>query len=326
MSSSSAATAEEEERRPSTRSPASTNPSTIPSPSTSSPTLHILLDAGYGIPRETRPRQEKIYAISKQISNFLTWQLEESSRKQHPNNLQISPVTVFGFGKDKTMKNEIMKRLKILLKDTTTATTTTTNTTADEENNEGGCQDDSNDEENNAAAAAAYVSDTVSDSAGLSIPGLPKHLSFARDDDEEHTTELLNDAVYLSPDAPTGLNPCGAPPQKVIVGLLIDRRVQLNRSLQRSEKLNLEAKHWPLLDTLVLKSNDDEQEEEKLHFHKNEPLNVDTILEALQQWDWNCKISGGEVVLDGDDTPFINASFQAFRHHAERHPSRPIHR
>ena len=320
MSASLAATAEEEERRPSpSPSPALTHSST-PTPSTnpltSSPTLHILLDAGYGIPRETRPRQEKIYAISKQISNFLTWQLEESSRKQHPNNLQISPVTVFGFGKDNTMKNEIMKRLKILLKETVTATTTTSkNTTVNEENNdEGCCKDDSNDEENN--------------------DGLPRHLSFSNDDDneEEHTKMLLNDAIYLSPDAPTALNPCGSPPTKVIVGLLIDRRVQLNRSLQRSEKLNLEAKHWPLLDTLILRSSNDEanqHEQQQMRFHKNEPLNVDTILEALQQWDWNCKISkskGGEVVLDGDDTPFINASLQAFRHHTERHPSRPIHR
>ena len=246
--------------------------------------LHILLDGGYGIPRESRPRQEKVFAISKQIANFLTWQRQQQERRKDSlteKTGDLAPVTVIGCT-DEDMKTAILERLRFLLQS---------------DDNVVGAND----------ADAAIIEATDNDATV--VKGLPSHFSFARD--EEHEMELLEDSVYLSPDAPMALNPSQAPPGKVIVGLLIDRRVQINRSLHRSEKLNLVAKRWPM-DVLS-----DE-------YHPQEPLNVDTILEALQQWTWNIDSDKtGEVE---DDTAFVRASLQAFRHHAERHPARPKHR
>ena len=245
--------------------------------------LHILLDGGYGIPREARPRQEKVFAISKQIANFLTWQQQQRGRQGSLTDKtgELAPVTVIGCTDD-DMKTAILERLRFLL--------------VSAESVEGANDVD--------AGLVEADDDDVAD-----VEGLPSHFSFARD--EEHEMELLEDAVYLSPDAPMTLNPSQAPPGKVIVGLLIDRRVQINRSLYRSEKLNLVARRWPM-DVLS-----DE-------YHPQEPLNVDTILEALQQWTWNSDADKtGDVE---DDTAFVEASMQAFRHHAERHPARPKHR
>jgi len=82
------------------------------------PALHLLLDAGYGIPREIRPRQEKILAIAKQIANFLEWQQQTSSSfatsKTETTNLLLAPVTVIGC-KDEEMKAALIDRLESLL-------------------------------------------------------------------------------------------------------------------------------------------------------------------------------------------------------------------
>ena len=253
------------------------------------PPLHLLLDAGYGVPRESGPRQEKILAIAKQIANFLLWQ--QKQQEQHSSAAAcLSPVTVIGCT-DVSMKHALKERLQKLL-------------LLGEELDHKPKDDDNPDK----------------------IHVLPPNFAFANSSEEEK--ELLQDAIYLSPDAPSTLNPSTPPPNKVIVGLLIDRRVQINRSWQRAQLLQLEAKRWPMeyLNDADNNNNDDEEYMDLYHHHAQEPLNVDTILEALQQWSWNCSSSGQEQLMVQDDTPFRNASLQAFRHHAQRHPARPKHR
>ena len=51
----------------------------------------IICDAGYGLPHQARPRKEKISAISKQLYNFITWQM-----KNHDTKRQFARVKVVG--------------------------------------------------------------------------------------------------------------------------------------------------------------------------------------------------------------------------------------
>jgi hypothetical protein len=77
--------------------------------------------------------------------------------------------------------------------------------------------------------------------------------------------------IYLSPDSNDSIDPCKVPASVVIVGMLIDRRVQPNRSKERASDLNILSQRWPL-DQCFAKID------------PNEPLNVDCILEGMQQW------------------------------------------
>lgn len=115
----------------------------------------------------------------------------------------------------------------------------------------------------------------------------------------------LQDSVYLSPDAEDVLDPNVSPPDRVIVGLLIDRRVQLNRSKDRATKLELPAVRLPL---------------ENFNVDKSEPLNVDCILSAMQLWWQNCEIKGASSEC------FLHSMEQAFEEHCQRHPNRPLHK
>jgi hypothetical protein len=125
---------------------------------------------------------------------------------------------------------------------------------------------------------------------------LPEHVEFS--------TEPLNDlagAMYLSPDAPLVLEPSTDPPSVVIVGMLIDRRVQVDRSHRRANALQIPSARLAL---------------EHFNINDHEPLNVDVCMEVMQQWWWNG--SGSE--------PYMRAAEQALRHHVERHPNRPLHK
>mmetsp|Transcript_17120 Transcript_17120/g.35358 ORF Transcript_17120/g.35358 Transcript_17120/m.35358 type:complete len:287 (-) Transcript_17120:306-1166(-) len=147
-------------------------------------------------------------------------------------------------------------------------------------------------------------------------------------------TTTTPDCCYLSPDAEQSLNPAEAPPRIAIVGLLIDRRVQPNRSRDRAANLatntniTIAARRWPL-------------EECFDEIDPCEPLNVDCVLEGMQQWWWNRANYTRNVVhgssskesksndttsmlLDNKET-FVQAVAQAIEHHAQRHPSRPLH-
>ena len=124
------------------------------------------------------------------------------------------------------------------------------------------------------------------------------------------SSSFMNDVAvtYLSPDAKWTLDIKSDPPRVVIIGMLIDRRPQPLRSIQRATKLRIPAVRWPL-----------EVVSDVLNCH--EPLNVDCIMEGMQQWYWNVENSNDR---DGSKC-FQDAAIQALTHHQQRHPGRPKH-
>ena len=146
----------------------------------------------------------------------------------------------------------------------------------------------------------------------MKIPSLPDHVKFSCESLQNYlsnngSTGVASTAVYLSPDADESMDPTKLPPQIAVVGLLIDRRIQPNRSKNRASKLNIVAKRWRL-------------EECFAGISPCEPLNVDCIMEGMQQWWWNC-----HRMKQGSKEFFVQAASQAIDHHAKRHPSRPLH-
>jgi hypothetical protein len=193
----------------------------------------------YGLPKEEKPRKEKILAISKQIVNALEFQMAHSDKK---------PADLVLVGCNEEAREVLLDRMKKLW--------------------------------------------TKSQDASF-----PDHLIFSK--------EPLS-GIYLSPDAPTALDPCQPPPVTVVVGLIIDRRIQVGRSLERAKALGLKAARWPL---------------DNFNLPKDEPLNVDTVLQGMQQWYWNCSESGSS-----SRECFEAAARQALQDHQRRHPQRPQHK
>jgi hypothetical protein len=219
----------------------------------------LICDAGYGFPKEKRPKKEKVNAVASQLSNFLAWQIRQ--RESGGSREQMAEVRVVGCPDEATrsiLENKIAENLK--------------------------------------------------------VTRLPSHLTLSCETLEEMLgthdigdSESSGPPVYLSPDADGSLDPLRRPPPNVVVGLLIDRRVQPNRSKERASKLNVTAKRWPLEECFV-------------EISPNEPLNVDCVLEGMQQWWWNCS-----AMKPGGKEAFIHAASQAIERHARRHPSRPLH-
>lgn len=136
------------------------------------------------------------------------------------------------------------------------------------------------------------------------------------------------DLVYLSPDASNTLSATSPPPRIVIVGMLIDRRVTADRSRARAEgTLNLRAAKLPM-DELNVRG-----------LTSREPLNVDTVMELMQRWWWNCdgmerqqeewdkkaNGSGDESRSGAYRKCFIEAAAWAMKTQRERHPNRTVH-
>ena len=142
--------------------------------------------------------------------------------------------------------------------------------------------------------------------------------------------------VYLSPDASHTLSSTRPPPRIVIIGMLIDRRITTDRSRIRAEEtLNIKAVKLPL----------DELNTKELTSH--EPLNVDTCMELMQRWWWNCdqlvlpkkeqeeqkEQSNNEDNNDEEEESrdiiyrkcFIDAAARAMKTQRERHPNRTVH-
>jgi hypothetical protein len=213
----------------------------------------LLCDAGYALPREARPRKEKILAIARQMVNFIEWQ-EEQAAASSSDQQQLAKIQVVGCNDEATCK-ALQERTQAL----------------------------------------------------LGVSALPTHVTFTCDALDTVCNET-EEAVYLSPDAPESMDLVETPPNVVIVGLLIDRRVQPNRSQERATKLTIKSKRWPLEQCFA-------------NIDRNEPLNVDTIMEGMQQWWWNCAEDSGVLGKDR----FIEASADALERHARRHPSRPMH-
>lgn len=244
----------------------------VTSKSNSRPRI-LICDAGYGLPREARPRKEKILAIARQLVNFIEWQVQSQ-------NQPFAQVQVVACP-DESVCTLLRERTLELLQ----------------------------------------------------TKELPSHVSFGCQSLEEACQDAQprkSSIVYLSPDAEQALDISEAPPRVVIIGLLIDRKVQPNKSKERAANFVqvLVTKRWPL-------------EECFAEISAHEPLNVDCIMEGMQQWWWNDDSSA--ITADDDEAPakastsntttkisrqretFVHAAAQAIQHHAERHPSRPVH-
>lgn len=155
--------------------------------------------------------------------------------------------------------------------------------------------------------------------------------------------------VYLSPDAQDVLDvDSSTPPHTVIVGLIIDRNVQLNRSLNRASSLDIPSARWLLEECIrdVISNDEDSadghaEQDTMAIMNQNEPLNVDCILEGMQQWYWNVEqheqqqenhnTSNGATTTTDQATSrnqsspssyrqcFVDAATQAVKNHRKRH-------
>jgi len=197
----------------------------------------LVLDAGYGFPREKKVRKEKLNAISSQLSNFLIWQTN-LSKEDH----QYAIVRLVGCPDEKTkefLENRTIENMK----------KASTSSKLDSWKN-----------------LPSHVSITCE-----TLEQCLENLATTRTAEEITTAANENNCepVYLSPDASESLDPSSRPPDISIVGLLIDRRVQPNRSKSRAKNIGIVARRWPL-------------EECFAEIDSNEPLNVDCILEGMQ--------------------------------------------
>ena len=244
-------------------------PNTVTETSDRSTPPTILCDFGYGLPKEARPRKEKLLAIARQLVNFLHWQ---GKQKHNPTNCtnECCLVKVVACDEPELLEQRMLQLWT----------------------NE---KDDSHKDNKTKQRLPE----------NFSISNKPLEAFCSTDGDG---TSAL--PVYLSPDAPTVLDPSEYPPKCTVVGLIIDRRtIQVNRSVQRANKLELPTARWSL-----------DCVSDVLDPH--EPLNVDCVLEGMQQWHWNTHSSNS----DTSEQHYQSAVIGALKRHQERHPERPQHK
>lgn len=262
----------------------------------------LMCDAGYGFPREARPRREKLLAIARQLVHFIQWQ----QQLQQQQSLPLSPLQVVACPNE-TIQQALEQRTCELLQ---------TNTLPNH---------------------VTFSCQSLEDARHKVFLSLSPQEEEENNNKDNEYTSTTNHVVYLSPDAQEALSSVELPPRIIIVGLLIDRRVQLNRSLQRAQQAftsedstttttttttttinssqnmgGVLTKRWPL------------KELGFVNIHGNEPLNVDCVLEGMQQWWWN--ILQQDKNNNNRKECLAKAIEQAIQHHANRHPSRPVHR
>jgi hypothetical protein len=124
--------------------------------------------------------------------------------------------------------------------------------------------------------------------------------------------------VYLSPDASNKLNPKEIPPSIIIIGMLVDRKVQSNRSKSRAEQIIMTMQQ----EQQEKLQQKDEQDNNKVmiiegkssttsffdcaqlpldilnvrDLGSDEALNIDTVLEMVQRWWYNSINSASSAV------------------------------
>ena len=128
--------------------------------------------------------------------------------------------------------------------------------------------------------------------------------------------------AYLSPDADESIPANQTPPMHVIVGMLVDRKVQPNRSKSRAEsiQINNDKQHYMSIEPkqLPLKALNVSD------LSQDEPLNIDTVMEMMERWWINAKYRDGS-----SDSKrilcFRDAAARSLLTHRQRHPNRTIH-
>ena len=319
--------------------------------STNAPTL--LCDAWYGFPTQKRPRRERINAVSRQISNFLEWRLRHIQHKlplhhQSTSSLtQVGDVALHGVGAMLKIPccvaflgaiddaravqhrvNDLSRQgqlLSPLLNDTG--------------NHSEDCNNDCDNESRGQADAdgggdAILFQPDVTIQAYLDRRRRNMQQLQANDDVDINIDDAsTNDtAIYLSPDASYTLPITCRPPRIVILGMLVDRQTVANRSQQRAENvLGMKAAQLSLKELNVS------------GLYSNEPLNVDTVMELMQRWWWNCDelevklqqqqqhlqrqccVNDVKVIDDAYRKCFLDAAAWALKSHRDRHPNRTLH-
>jgi hypothetical protein len=298
----------------------------------------LVCDAGYGFPREARPRREKLLAIARQLANFLQWQ----EQQQLANNAHALALCQVVGCPDESIRSTLeVRTLELLQQDQLPAHV------------EFSCQ-----------SLEEYCQSCVAASSeGAVSPGEEATLGHDNCKALEPPRNNNNTVVYLSPDADTSLDSNQPPPTVMIIGLLVDRKVQRNRSKDRATALQITQKRLPLDEFLLVEEEEDDDDNNNtknnqsdnpapatttIALDRHEPLNIDCILEVIQQWWWNCaqikeQAAHNTTHPDGHDGNgigskdrlhnrsgllhecFVQATSQAMDHHSERHPARPIH-
>ena len=250
----------------------------------------IVCDAWYGLPTQKRPRRERVNAVARQLRNFEQSSLLQSTSHSSEQSRGIRVVLV-GKGPDVKVIGERLDKLR-------------------EEDN---CKGERKEE---LIACKVELWPNVSVEEACRIVN-----KYALDCGSE-----ANRPIYLSPDADKTLDPRKPPPRTVVVGMLIDRRVQPNRSNERANSIEITAARLPM----------DELNVEGLE--TNEALNVDTVLEMIVCW-WD-NVDGLAAACDNGNNKqkkevekqeemlrrcFVNAASAAMVSHEDRHPNRAIH-
>jgi hypothetical protein len=282
----------------------------------------IICDAWYGFPAEKRPRKERILAVSKQIYNFLRWRCEFNTLRQ-------------GQRKNVSSAEEYSSYIAVIGK------VDDVNAIHDRVNNLFGSKDEGqslHDVRANPLAKCAYLPGVTLEEI---VSGRHHDLFSQAVSDTEEESEVVThrpqhgykeSIVYLSPDADERLDPFQAPPRIVVVGMLVDRKVQPNRSKLRAQEFNdqstnkeggsddknvrMQLRRLPMDNLRVVDLKDDE------------PLNIDTVMEIMERW-WGYIGERKFKTLDqdqpGDSRPFADAAIRALHSHRKRHPNRTIH-
>lgn len=253
----------------------------------------IICDAWYGFPKEGRPRKERILAVSKQIHNFTSWRSNYMKEKTQNRGSQ---VFVIGEASDVECINERVIELE----------------GKEAENN------------NNKDVDEENYTRKVSFLPGKKLEDLAKELLTGTTIDAK--AESKQSIMYLSPDAKEKLNASKLPPRIVVVGMLVDRKVQPNRSKLRAESLGCRNNDDENASTL---DSDDmvipvQLPLDALHVKdlcKDEPLNIDTVMEMMERW-WINSHKRGEAQ---GNKYFIDAAARALLTHRQRHPKRVLH-
>ena len=298
----------------------------------------IICDAWYGFPLQKRPRQERILGVSRQIYNFISWNdtyfIEQKRRQQQQQRRKVTvnvendnqnleesscittmenvKATIYVVGKE-----EDVQAIKVRIDELSNKNKMDTKS---KEVNNG--DDDNSEDANNIATKCVYL-------PGVALESLCEKLIEAKS----------QSVTYLSPDASKTLNPIEAPPSIIVVGMLVDRKVQSNRSKHRAEQITTSQ------DGGDNNEKDDgntkiDQKSTAQHIRcarlpldvlnvsdlgSDEALNIDTVMEMTQRWWYNHGLSQLECRYKVDTRLFADAAARALLTHRGRHPNRLLH-
>ena len=317
----------------------------------------LICDAWYGFPTQKRPRRERINAVGRQISNFLEWrhrhtqyaplllqrqQQQSTSSSSKINDIdppRNTPCHIVFLGAAGDVK-AVQKRVDELSQQEQLSSNAWNDTDdfnhdcdRDIRNKDGGGGDGDVILFQHDVTVQDFLETSIQSNGDIDInmndAVTDQSANFQNDNDTDKCETTI---IYLSPDASYTLPITCRPPRTVILGMLVDRHTIANRSQQRAENiLGMKAAQLPLKELNVT------------GLYSNEPLNVDTVMEMMQRWWWNCDelemrlkqqrqrkqhCDDGDKVDNMDEAYrkcFLDAAAWALKSHRDRHPNRTLH-